>query len=151
VDLAFEVFVGFGGRRRLDDLRRELQARRDEAARLTRSVQEERQHAELASASKSVVQLFLSVRAALRQLGQLVLFCREEAFEVAETLSSKEGEFAQQTEQTRVALAAMAELESAVARVERVASRSFRNRPASRSASARTRSRFSSTLSLSRR
>lgn len=115
----------------LDDLRRELQARRDEVARLTRSVQEERQHAELASADlegllstkeHELAELAQSRSDAQEELDDALTrldVAESERDRLAETLSSKEGEFAQQTEQTRVALAAMAELESAVARVER--------------------------------
>ncbi|KWU43830.1 hypothetical protein RHOSPDRAFT_34630 [Rhodotorula sp. JG-1b] len=115
----------------LDELRRELQASRDEAARLTRSVQEERQHAELASAD--LEGLLAAKEHELAELAQSRSDAQEELDDaltrldaaeserdrLAETLSSKEAEFAQQTEQTRAALAAMAELESAVARVER--------------------------------
>ena len=115
----------------LEELRQELQASRDEAARLTRSVQEERQHAELANADlegllaakeHEVAELAQSRSDAQEELDDALTrldAAESERDQLAATLSSKEGEFAQQTEQTRAALAAMAELESAVARVER--------------------------------
>ncbi|GAA5990402.1 hypothetical protein JCM10908_007354 [Rhodotorula pacifica] len=114
----------------LDDLRQQLQASRDEATRLTRSVQEERQHAELASADLegllAIKEQELEELARDRLVAQEQLddaLARLDAVEterdhLANTLSSKEAEFAQQTEQTQSALNAMAELESAVARVE---------------------------------
>lgn len=115
----------------LAELQEQLRVSRDDTDRLTRAVQEERQHAELASAD---LEGLLSAREqalerATREAAALQeelddVTARLEAVEaerdrVTNSLESKEAEYAQQTEQTRYTLAAMAELEAAVARVER--------------------------------
>ncbi|BGP58014.1 hypothetical protein JCM8202_001748 [Rhodotorula sphaerocarpa] len=115
----------------LGDLRAQLHTSQAEVARLNRAVQEERQHAELASADlggllasreqelKVALHEQHSAQYELHDVNNRLYSAEAERDRLADTLASKEAEFAQQAEQSQTALTAMMELESAVARVER--------------------------------
>lgn len=115
----------------LGDLRAQLHTSQAEVARLNRAVQEERQHAELASADlegllasreqelKVALRKQHSAQYELHDVNNRLYAAEAERDRLADTLASKEAEFAQQAEQSQTALTAMMELESAVARVER--------------------------------
>ncbi|BGP03253.1 hypothetical protein NBRC10513v2_006981 [Rhodotorula toruloides] len=119
------------------DLRDELRSHRDEVDRLTRAVQEERQHAELANADLEAL-LQRKEQELEEALGSQALaheeleatYARLDAAEVerdnavnaVNAANAKEVELAQQIKQCEAALAAMADLDQAVARIEAEAS-----------------------------
>ncbi|KAJ8291929.1 hypothetical protein OF846_004715 [Rhodotorula toruloides] len=116
------------------ELRDELRSRREEVDRLARAVQEERQHAELANGDLEA-QLQRKEQELEEALGSQALaheeleatYARLDAAEVerdtaVSAANAKEVELAQQVKQCEAALAAMADLEQAVARVEAEAS-----------------------------
>ncbi|BGP51442.1 hypothetical protein JCM10450v2_007384 [Rhodotorula kratochvilovae] len=114
----------------LADLREQLRAQRDESHRLARAVQEERQHAELAHADmaemlatkEGELEHVLRDHDALQQDLDDV-YARLDAAEaerdrLADGARAKDEELAQQVAQCQTALAAMADLEAAVVRIE---------------------------------
>ncbi|BGP43240.1 hypothetical protein JCM10449v2_007268 [Rhodotorula kratochvilovae] len=114
----------------LADLREQLRAQRDESHRLARAVQEERQHAELAHADmaemlatkEGELENVLRDHDALQQDLDDV-YARLDAAEaerdrLADGARAKDEELAQQVAQCQTALAAMADLEAAVVRIE---------------------------------
>lgn len=114
----------------LADLRDQLRAQRDETDRLSRAVQEERQHAELAHADMADVlankerelEEVLHDHDALQQELDSA-YSRLEAAELerdrlVDAADAKDDELAEQVSQCQTALAAMADLEAAVVRIE---------------------------------